>query len=67
MKKVGNVIKDLSTKEIHEKIVEEKEILQKMKINHVVSPLDNPMKLKYSRRQIAKLKTELNKRKIEGK
>ena len=36
-------IKDLTTEEIREKIETEKAALTKMKMNHAVSPLENPM------------------------
>ncbi len=56
-------IKELSTKELAERIEAEKNTLIRMRLNHAVSPLDNPMKLKYARKDIARMMTELNKRK----
>jgi large subunit ribosomal protein L29 len=38
--------------------------LTRMRLAHAVSPLDNPNKLKESRRNIARLKTELYKRQL---
>ena len=55
-------IKELTTKEIQERINAEKDSLVRMKLNHVVSPLDNPMKIRYSRNNIARLMTELGQR-----
>jgi large subunit ribosomal protein L29 len=55
-------IKELTTKEIKERIDAEKETLVKLKLNHVVSPLDNPMKIKYARKNIARLMTEYSQR-----
>ncbi|MBT3207211.1 MAG: 50S ribosomal protein L29 [Bacteroidetes bacterium] len=55
-------IRELTTKEVIERIDEEKSILSRQKLNHAVSPLDNPMKIKETRKNIAKLKTELQKR-----
>jgi len=51
-------IRELKSKEIQERIDAEKEMLVRMKLNHVVSPLDNPMKIKYARKNIARLLTE---------
>lgn len=51
-------IKELTTKEIQERLDAEKETLVRMKLNHVVSPLDNPMKIKFARKNIARLMTE---------
>jgi len=58
-----SVIKEFSTKELEERIEVEKNTLVRMKLNHAVSPLDNPMKLKFARKDIARMITELKKRK----
>ena len=55
-------IKDLTTEEIREKIETEKAALTKM--NHAVSPLENPMLIRTTRRNIARLMTELRKREL---
>lgn len=55
-------IRELSDKEIIEKIKLEKEELVKMRMNHAISPLENPNKLKESKRTIARLKTILTER-----
>ena len=52
-------IKEFTSKEIQERIDAEKESLVRMKLNHVVSHLDNPMKIRYARKNIARLMTEL--------
>lgn len=52
-------IKSLSTEELVEKIKTESETLRKMKFSHSISPLENPMRLKETRRLVARLKTEL--------
>ena len=57
-------IKELTTKELIEKIEDEKALFARMKLNHAISPLDNPNKLKEGRRIVAKLKTELRKREL---
>lgn len=57
-------IKDLTTKELIEKIQDEKLMLTKMKLNHHINPLDNPMKIRQTRRTIARLMTELRKRQL---
>ncbi len=57
-------IKGLTTKEIIERIENEQNFLGKQRMNHAVSPLDNPMKLKESRRIIARLKTILRQRQM---
>ena len=57
-------IKDLTTEEIREKIETEKAALNKMKMNHAVSPLENPMLIRTTRRNIARFMTELRKREL---
>ena len=55
----------LSTSDVREKLKEEKSILVKLKLNHAVSPIENPMKIKTYRKTIARLQTELRKRIIQ--
>ncbi|MFA9389522.1 MAG: 50S ribosomal protein L29 [Prolixibacteraceae bacterium] len=57
-------IKELTTKEIVERIDAEKDKFTRMKLNHAVSPLDNPITLKEVRRNIARLNTEVRNRKL---
>jgi len=57
---------DLSLEELQEQIVTEKTRLQQLRMNHAVSFLENPMKIRHTRRNIAQLKTELQKRKIQA-
>ena len=52
-------IKGLNLSELKEKVLSEKENLRKMKFAHEVSAIENPMKIKETRRLIAKLNTEL--------
>lgn len=52
-------IKGLTLAELKEKILSEQEGLRKLRFAHQVSAIENPMKIKETRRLIAKLKTEL--------
>ena len=52
----------LSAEELQERLTEEKNLYSKLKINHAVSPVENPMKLRTTRKTIARLLTETNKR-----
>jgi len=58
-------ITELTTSEIIERINSSAGELVRMKLNHSVNPLDNTMKLKFARKDIARLKTELRKRQSE--
>ena len=57
-------IKELTTKELEERIDTEKSHLTRLKLNHAVSPLDNPLKIKEARKNVARMKTELRKREL---
>jgi large subunit ribosomal protein L29 len=60
-------IKELTINEIVEKLQLEKENLVRLKLNHAVSPLDNPTKIQGSKKNIAKLKTVLRERELNAK
>lgn len=57
-------INEMTTSEIVERLQVEKENLVRLRLNHAVSPLDNPMKIKESKRNIARLKTILREREL---
>jgi large subunit ribosomal protein L29 len=60
----SKVIRELSTAEMLERLEEEKKHLLKLKLNHAVSPIENPMKIKAYRKTIARFHTELRTREI---
>jgi large subunit ribosomal protein L29 len=60
-------IKELSTPDLLERIDTEKTMLVRMKLNHAITPLDNPQKLKQVKLTIARLMTELRYRDINEK
>ena len=60
-------IKELTSKEILERLQTEKDSLLRMKMNHAISPLENPLQIKVARRNIARLKTILRQREINEK
>ncbi|MBE0654007.1 MAG: 50S ribosomal protein L29 [Bacteroidales bacterium] len=57
-------VRELSTKELRERIDTEKENLVRMRLNHAVSPLDNPIRLRDLKKDVARLMTELKKREL---
>jgi large subunit ribosomal protein L29 len=59
-------IKDLSVDDLTEKLQEQKSILNKFKLSHAVSPLENPSQIKFVRRTIARINTELRKRVLQA-
>ena len=56
----------MTTGEITERLDEEKRQITKLKLNHAVSPLENPNKIRAYRKTIARLQTELRYRVING-
>ncbi len=60
-----SVIRETSTGELQERLDEERKQLRKLKMNHAVSPLENPLKIRDYRRTVARILTELRKRELE--
>ena len=58
-------IQGLSQTEILEKIVTETEALRKLNFAHKISAIENPMKIKETRKIIARLKTELTVKELQ--
>lgn len=57
-------IREMGTQDLLERLAQmEKDYLQ-ARMNHAVSPLDNPAKLTADRRNIARVKTELRRREL---
>ena len=57
-------VKELADKDLREKIETAENELQHMKLNHSVTPLENPSQIKAARRDIARMKTELRQREL---
>ena len=57
-------IKELTNNEIVERIQTEQENLVRLRLNHAVSPLDNPTKINNAKKNIARLKTVLREREL---
>ncbi len=55
-------IRELTQEELLERLESEESMMVRMKMNHAVSPLDNPNKIIETRKDIARLKTELTAR-----
>lgn len=53
-------IKAMTLEELSNKIAVEQENYSKLKFAHAVTPIENPMKIRESRRLVARLKTELS-------
>lgn len=60
-------IRELSTKELLERVDAEVVAYDQKVINHTISPTDNPALIKQQRRMIARMKTELRQRELNNK
>ena len=60
-------LKELSIQELQERLESEQTLMVRMRMNHAVSPLDNPNKIVETRKNIARLKTEMRDRQIKEK
>jgi len=56
-------ITELTSEDLNDKIQEIQKVLNKMRMDHSVSELENPMSIHHSRRFLAQLKTEKQVRK----
>jgi len=57
------VLTEMPINELNDLLESEKERLVKLKMSHAVSPLENPLSIKFARKQVARIMTELSKRK----
>ena len=53
-------IKEMSVQDLQERIAAEKAALASMKVQHAVSPVENPSNIKKTRRDIARMLTILH-------
>ena len=59
-------IKELSDKELKERLEVAEKDYRQQKINHSITPLDNPAKITADRRMIARMKPELRRRELNS-
>lgn len=57
-------IKALADKDLREKLENVVAAYDQMKLNHQITPLENPSQIKAARRDIARLQTELRAREL---
>lgn len=53
-------IKALTVEQLQQTLTEERDRLLKLKFAHAVSPIENPMRIRNTRRLVARLMTELS-------
>jgi large subunit ribosomal protein L29 len=60
----AQILTDMPIGELNDLLQSERDRLVKMKMSHAVSPLENPMKIKFARKTVARIMTELSRRNI---
>ena len=63
----AQVLTDMPENELHDLLAAEREKLIKMKMSHAVSPMENPLQIKFVRKVIARVMTELSRRRKTSK
>lgn len=59
-----NSLKGMSDEDLQNRISEDELRIKKLKFAHAVSPLENPMTIRDLRRDLARAKTEVQRRKL---
>ena len=57
-------LQDMNVQDLQAKIQEDQLRLKKLEFAHAISPLENPMNIRALRRDIARIKTQLNKKEL---
>ncbi|QEH43496.1 50S ribosomal protein L29 [Chitinophaga sp. XS-30] len=57
-------LKGLNDQDLKDKLSEEQLRLKKITFSHAVTPIENPMSIRFMRREIARIQTELRKREL---
>ena len=58
-------LRELSVNDLNERLEQSQEQLLKMRLNHAASPLENPNLIRATRKNIARILTELRRRELE--
>lgn len=58
---------EMTTAELIERVETEKAALNKMTMNHTITPMENPMQIRAARKTIASMMTEIRKRELTEK
>ncbi|MCM1020966.1 MAG: 50S ribosomal protein L29 [Muribaculum sp.] len=60
-------IKEMTTQDLKDRLEQAQKDYLQQKVNHAVSPIDNPAKITADRKMIARMKTELRQRELNNK
>ncbi len=59
-------IKGLSLDELQNRLVAEQENFKKLKFAHTITPIENPMKIRETRKLIARIQTEIRSKQLNN-
>ena len=59
-------LRELSISDLNDRLDADRLQLVKMRLNHAVSPIENPRNMRSTRKDIARILTELRRREIES-
>ena len=62
MRKDNKTFIEMTTDELKKKLNDSRKSYSEIKLQHAVSQIENPLQIKYQRRDIARILTELKKR-----
>ena len=62
MRKDNKTFIEMTTDELKKKLNDSRKSYSEIKLQHAVSQIENPLQIKYQRRDIARMLTELKKR-----
>ena len=60
------VIIEMSTEELVGKLKEERATLNKLNLAHAVSPIENPVQIRETKKTVARILTEVRRREIQA-
>ena len=60
----NNSLKEITLEDLQARIEDNEMRIRKMQFAHTITPLENPMSIRALRRDVARMKTELNKREL---
>ena len=62
-KNVKTNLREMSDADLQQHLTDAQTLVKQHSFNHVITPLENPMQIRNERRHVARIMTELNKRK----
>ena len=65
-KELNIKLNSLSTEELQEMLVNTESELNKLKMNHKTAELENPLEIRFVRRNVARINTEIKKRELQN-